>query len=139
MHLPKKAGVLSQQSECHADVCVAAIDRSREYQLSSLNEATAQRLSEMAAPLAFVPIMASTDPNDPIIDQAQDPIVVPANHPLVVKTPFLFWHPASPGPGGVAQVYLPQWSMLGVFGVPLTASQAPADLEASRKATPLRV
>ena len=27
MHLPKKAGVLSQQSECHADVCVAAIDR----------------------------------------------------------------------------------------------------------------
>ena len=62
---------------------------------------------------------------------------MPAAHPLVTRTAFLGWAPAPAGAGGVARVQLSSWQMLKAYGGRCSASQAPADLPASRNAHPL--
>ena len=64
---------------------------------------------------------------------------VPAAHPLVVHTAYLNWGVGPAGAGGIAQSRLSTFQMFVVFGRRLGASQAPADLPASRNAHPLNL
>ena len=66
-----------------------------------------------------------------------EPVELPAAHALVTRTAFLGWQPAAAGVGGVARVALANWQMLVAFGARLSASQAPADLAATRGISPL--
>ena len=84
----------------------------------------------MAAP----PIIATCNAMGP-----DSPVDVPAAHPLVLSTAYLGWDAGPAGAGGVAQSRLPTWKMLVVFGRRCSGSQAPADLPASRMASPLRL
>ena len=69
----------------------------------------------------------------------ESPVLFPQALPLIVSTAYLGWDAAAAGVGGVAQVSMPSWKMVKVWGSRLALSKLPGDIGTTRTITPLNL